>query len=133
MRALGLAALLLAACADDGPSTEAIRIESLDQAIGGPAAAARVGDFKLSNERISVVIDGGRSSFRPLNVGGTIIDADLTRPEASYRGGRGFDALGQLAAVANLYIAKATVEAQVRITRSASGAEVTTAAKAGPI
>ena len=126
-----LIVLALAACQDRGPYAEAARIDSLDQAIGGPLALARVGDYLLENDQIRVIVEGGRSSRHPLDVGGSIIDADLQRPEARYRGGRGRDQLGQIMPVANMYVAQATVESQVRITRSRAGAEVTTATVGG--
>lgn len=127
--ACALLALAGAACNDPAPSSEAFQISSLDQAIGGPQAGARVGDFLLRNELISVVIEGGRISRQPLDVGGSIIDMDLNRPEAQYRGGRGLDALGQISPVANMYQAKAVVEQNVRVSRSTTGAEVTVAAR----
>jgi hypothetical protein len=109
-------------------SASVIKIESLDQAIGGPVANARIGDYLLQNDKIKVVIEGGRESHLPLDVGGSIIDMDLVRPDRRFRGGRGLDQLGQIASVANLGIPRATNESDVRITKSASGAEVTAAA-----
>src|SRR6185369_3063632 len=42
------------ACSSE-PNVSAIRITSLDQAIGGPVANARTGDFLLKNDQIMVV------------------------------------------------------------------------------
>lgn len=123
------AAVLAAACSNPEPSSTAFQIESLDQAIGGPAAGARVGDFILRNDVVQFAIEGGRTSRQPLDVGGSIIDADLVRPDARYRGGNGLDALGQINPTANMYQGKATLPATVRVTRTATGAEVTSASR----
>ncbi|MEM9487917.1 MAG: hypothetical protein AAGC55_02170 [Myxococcota bacterium] len=116
----------------DKPFAEAVIIESLDQAIGGPTANARIGDYLLHNDQIRAVVEQGAVSFHPTDVGGSLIDLDLVRPEREFRAGSGLDQLGQLAPIANLSLAQADREANVRITRSAAGAEVTTATGAEP-
>lgn len=133
--ALSATALLTAAgCSDSRAEfARAIEITSLDQAIGGPTANARVGDFLLENDQIRVVIEQGGVSYHPADVGGSIIDIDLQRPEARFRAGRGLDHLGQIAPIANLMMAQATRTPNVRITGSADGAEVTTAIDADPV
>src|SRR4051812_45057554 len=82
----------------------AYRIQSLDQAVGGPVAYARVGDFVIKNDQIMVAIEAGRSSMTPLDVGGQIVDLDLVRNESEFRSGQGLDQLGEIAPQANLGI-----------------------------
>ncbi len=53
------------------------RIEAASQLVGGPNAVGKVGDFKLENERIRVIVQAEGRAFGPLPYGGTIIDADL--------------------------------------------------------
>lgn len=117
------------ACDADSAEPFALEIRSLDQAIGGPVANARVGDFLLQNDKIKVVIEAGRVSHLPLDVGGSIIDMDLVREEARYRGGKGLDQLGQIMTVANLNTPHATAQGDVRITRATGSAQVTAAAE----
>jgi hypothetical protein len=130
-RAALLAALaLLAACpASDAPFARGKRLESLDQAPGGQNGQARVGDFLLENDQVRAVIEQGGISVLPTDVGGTLIDLDLNRPQGLLRSGRGLDQLGQIAPIANLNVAHATTSTAVRLTRNARGAEVTVAAE----
>lgn len=131
--ALGLAGVALGGCQGSSkPFAEAMEIESLDQAIGGPTANARVGDMLLRNDQMRVVIEQGDISYHPTDVGGSIIDMDLERPEREFRGGNGLDQLGQITPIANLSVAQATLKPNVRITGSLDGAEVTTAFGAEP-
>ena len=131
--AIGLA-VALGACQDpDDRFAKAMVIESLDQAIGGPTANARVGDFLLQSDQIRVVIEQGATSFHPTDVGGSIIDMDLVRPEREFRAGNGLDQLGQISPIANLAVAQAIRPANVKITGSKNGAEVTTAVIAEPV
>ncbi|MBW2258047.1 MAG: hypothetical protein JRI25_26065, partial [Deltaproteobacteria bacterium] len=63
IRLVGPCILLLAMTACDRQEDEyarAIRIETLDQAIGGPKALAQPGDFLLENDRVRVAILGAR-------------------------------------------------------------------------
>jgi hypothetical protein len=53
------------------------RVERVDQLITGPNAHGKIGDFKLENERIRVVVQAEGRAFNPLPYGGTIIDAEL--------------------------------------------------------
>jgi hypothetical protein len=127
-------ALALAGCqGDDAPFARVSAIGSLDQAIGGPSAAAREGDFLLENDQIRAVVEKGEQSYLPTDVGGTLIDIDLQRPQREWRSGRGLDQLGQIAPMANLSVAKATDKTSVRITHAADAAEVTVAAEAAPV
>lgn len=117
----------------DAPYARAVVIESLDRAIGGPTANARAGDYLLENDQIKVVIEQGKISHHPADVGGTLIDMDLNRPEQGFRRGNGLDQLGQIASIANLSTSQAKAAPHVRITRSRDGAEVTTSTDAEPI
>jgi hypothetical protein len=80
----------------------AFRAERADQLVGGDLAMARVGDFILENDQIRVGILGAESSPAPGVFGGTLVDADLQRPEDRFRGGRGADQLAEVIPVANL-------------------------------
>src|SRR5688572_1745594 len=126
--------LLLAACSSEvEPFARAARIESLDQAIGGPVASARVGDFLLENDQIRAVIEQSGNSYMPLGFGGSLIDLDLARHDPRFSSGRGMDQLGQLAPTANLAVPGAKAPTEARITTSTSGAEITVAAEQAPI
>ncbi len=130
------AALALAAAgcqSGDEKYARAFQIESLDQAIGGPKASAREGDFLLENDQIRVVVEQGSPSRLPLGKGGTIADIDLNRYQEQYRSGRGLDQVGQFVPVANLYQAGAEFPANVKVTGTARGAEVTAKAAGTPI
>jgi hypothetical protein len=134
LRRFLLLLVVLAACSRTTDTTSrATIITSLDQAIGGPTASGRVGDFLLENDQIRVIIEQPGRSRLPLDVGGSIVDLDLVRRESELKGGRGLDQLGQIAPLSNLYIARAMTPGEVRITGSERGAEVTTKAEAGPI
>lgn len=135
MRRRHLALLLLAVACKSEPErfARAVEIESLDRAIGGPAAAARKGDFLLENDRIRAVIEQAGTSRAPLGFGGSLVDLDLVRTERRFAGGRGLDQLEQIAPTANLYVGGAARGPEVRISRSANGAEITAASAAAPI
>lgn len=134
MRRAALVLLALAACKAETPRfARATKIESLDRAIGGPAAAAKTGDYLLENDRIRAVIEQGIDSRVPLGFGGSIVDLDLQRSERELSAGQGLDQLEQIAPTANLYVTGAASGPDVRITTSADGAEVTAAAEAAPI
>src|SRR5688572_11237166 len=129
-RRAALMVALLAACqAEDTRFARVKQITRLDEAIGGPTANARVGDYLIENDQIRAIIEQGVASYLPTSVGGTIVDIDLQRPQREFRGGFGLDQLGQIAAVANLQVAWAENPTQVRITRSLDGAEVTASAR----
>jgi len=93
-----------AACSG-GPSpfASAQRLGSLEDAIGGPHAIGRVGDFLLENDQIRLVIAGtgkdedpSKTVFGRVNTtfGGTLVDADLRRPGGGR--GKGNDQLAEL-------------------------------------
>ena len=99
----GLAAVA-AGCSDPPAHARAQRIGALDEAIGGPHAIGRIGDFLLENDQIRLVIADtgvdpkapGKSTFGRVNTtfGGTLVDADLRRPGGS--DARGNDQLAEL-------------------------------------
>ncbi|MBX7100231.1 MAG: hypothetical protein K1X89_21120 [Myxococcaceae bacterium] len=128
--ALLLGVLLVGACSPPPPAARAFRIESIDQAIGGPVATGKPGDFLLENGLIRAVVEQGGASRLPLDIGGSLVDLDVVRPEAQYRGGHGLDLLGQLSPVVNLAQARALGPKSVRITSSNGVAEVTTSGEA---
>jgi hypothetical protein len=114
----------------DEQFAEVVRIQSLDQVIGGPAAHGDVGDYLLQNDRIRVVIHGRpvvcddpdtedclgtkmddrvvginpRHKGSTVVFGGSIIDADLQRQETRYRSGRGLDQFFELGPMVNLRV-----------------------------
>jgi len=104
MRALiVLAAILsLAACNDGKNNARAYRATTPNQLIGGDVAMAKVGDYVLENEYLRFAILDTESSPAPGVFGGTLVDADIVRPEAQYRNGSGKDQLAEVIATANL-------------------------------
>jgi len=97
-----LGALSALGCQDAEPFARAFRATSPDQLIGGDVAMARVGDFILENDRIRVAVLNTESSPAPGVFGGTLVDADLQRPQAQYRNGVGKDQLAEVIPVVNL-------------------------------
>lgn len=82
----------------------AFQATRVDQLIGGDVAMARVGDFILENDRIRLAIVGERSSPGPGVFGGTLVDADLVRPDARFRNGNGLDQFAEMFPFANLLV-----------------------------
>jgi hypothetical protein len=76
-------------------SARGTRIDSATQLLAGPNAHGKVGDFRLENEKIRVVIQAEGRAFGPLPCGGTIIDADLVGA------GDGKDQFGELGLLYN--------------------------------
>jgi hypothetical protein len=77
--------------------SRAKKIDSRQELIGGPTALGEVGDYLLENDKIRVVIEReGYNSGTGL-YGGSLIDADLQRPnsESGYLGGTGSDTFGE--------------------------------------
>lgn len=103
---VGLCAALLSvggvACDEKEPFARAYRATSPDQLIGGDVAMARVGDFILENDKIRIAVLDKESSPAPGVFGGTLVDADLQRPEAQFRNGVGNDQLAEVIPVVNL-------------------------------
>jgi hypothetical protein len=94
--------LFVLGCREQAPWARASRIERLDEAIGGPKASARVGDYLLENDRIRVALLGARRSFGPHVSGGSLIDADLQRDDARVGSGWGYDQLAEIFPTVNL-------------------------------
>ncbi len=68
--------------------------------VGGPRALGEIGDFRLENDKLRIIVQGPTHS-RTLGIfGGGLIDVDLVRPRGDEtgdsRGGVGLDALGEL-------------------------------------
>lgn len=87
-----------------GPGqTRAGLITKGTELIGGPTARGQVGDYKLYNDRISVIIAraGVGRGYNPY--GGTILDADRVRPE----GQPGSSEFGEVVNAFDLTIARA--------------------------
>ena len=101
-QAMSFILLLAVGCRPDDPWASATRIERLDQTIGGPKAAARVGDYLLENDRIRLAILGARRSFGPHVSGGSLLDADLQRNDARSGSGWGNDQLAEVFPTVNL-------------------------------
>jgi hypothetical protein len=95
---------VLGGCGKAAPHARAQRIGALDEAVGGPHAIGRIGDFLLENDQIRLVIadtgvdprDPARSTLGRVNTtfGGTLVDADLRRVGGDH--GRGNDQLAEL-------------------------------------
>ncbi len=125
---------VMGGCGDPAVKTHAFRIERTDQAIGGPVASARIGDYLLENGVVRAVVEQGGSSRTPLDLGGSLVDLDLVRSETRFQGGKGLDHLGQIFPTANLYVARSLGERSVRVSSpSEAVAEVTAAEQAVPV
>jgi len=118
-RACGLLApallFLLTGCGADDPAARAVRIETLDQAVGGPKAMARPGDILLENGHLRFAILDARYSMGPSTFGGTIADADLVRSDPKWGGGHGNDQLAEMFTTVDLNLAAADEAAEVSI------------------
>ncbi|TNF33813.1 MAG: PHP domain-containing protein [Deltaproteobacteria bacterium] len=97
------ALLAVAGCNDTGEHfARAYQAKAPDELVGGDVAMARVGDWVLENDKIRIAILDKDSSPAPGVFGGTFVDADLQRPEATFRDGIGADQLAEVIPVANL-------------------------------
>lgn len=94
----GAAALAWAGCSDARGTASARKVESRIQLIGGDRALGDVGDYLLENERVRAVIQGPGFSRGFGVYGGSLIDADLRRPDEVGTSGRaaGNDQFGEL-------------------------------------
>ncbi|WP_437914220.1 PHP domain-containing protein [Sorangium sp. So ce302] len=105
--ALGLLALLglvgLVGC-DEPNLLRAKPIENRFELVGGPVAMADVGDFLLENDEIRVAILGPRHSPGPGVYGGSLVDADLRRPDPRFASASGRDRFAESFPVANLLV-----------------------------
>lgn len=73
-----------------GGGASVAQVQSADQLIGGPSAAGRIGDWRIENDRVRIIIQGISRSIGPQPYGGTILDADLVRE------GPGRDQFGEI-------------------------------------
>ncbi len=96
-------AFLVGCTGTAAPTSQAYRIGTLGDTIGGPHAIGRIGDFMLENDQIRLVIadtgvaaDPDDSVYGRVNTtfGGSLVDADLRR--AGGGGARGNDQLAEL-------------------------------------
>ena len=101
---LALAALAVGACAEPPAPLRAFQASRADQLIGGNAAMAQQGDYILENDQIRLGILNAESSPGPGVFGGSLVDADLQRPDARFRGGRGHDLFSEMFPFANLLV-----------------------------
>jgi hypothetical protein len=112
--------LTLASCADSEPWASAKQIEGLDEAVGGPKASARVGDWLLENDQVRLAILDARYSLGPSPYGGTLADADLRRTDPAYQGGHGRDALAEVFSTVNMNLIQADTAGQVTVVNDGS-------------
>ena len=96
--------LLLTGCRENAPYARAVEMNSLTDGIGGPKAMGRPGDFLLENDRIRVVIRGAARSLGPHTSGGSLIDADLQRPDPRYQHGHGNDLFAEMFPTVNMNV-----------------------------
>lgn len=104
--------LTLAACeTQQEPYARAFQIQTLDQTIGGPKAAARPGDFILETDRYRVAVLGSqdangeqRVSMSPGLYGGGIVDADLQRYGSNFGAAQGVDQFAELFTTINMNV-----------------------------
>ncbi|MFO0593884.1 MAG: CehA/McbA family metallohydrolase [Myxococcaceae bacterium] len=78
-----------------GTTSRGLRIGTSAELIAGPNAHGKIGDFRLENSKIRVVVQAEGRAFNPLPWGGTIIDADLAN------GGAGNDQFGEIGLLTN--------------------------------
>lgn len=111
-----VAASLAPAACNGGPNAllRAKVIETRSERVGGPVAAADVGDFLLENDKIRIAILAARPSPAPGVFGGSIVDADIRRPREGFEGGLGRDRFSEAFPVANLLVPNpTTIEVRV--------------------
>jgi hypothetical protein len=86
--------LALVACTGTAaPHSRAQRIGKLEEAIGGPHAIGRPGDFILENDQVRFVIADKGVGRVNTTFGGSLVDADLQRVQGD---GKGNDQLAEL-------------------------------------
>lgn len=90
-------ALLAAACSAQ-PHAYAGQVQSRSELVGGPRAVGEVGDWRISNGRVRFIVQDKGPSRVYTTFGGSLIDADLERPNELDPYGRrvGRDGLGEL-------------------------------------
>ena len=77
-----------------GRALMVVQLKDGDPAIGGHNALARAGDYLIANERVRFVIQGEGRARSWIPYGGTLIDADIVRPD-----GTGNDQFGELSVI----------------------------------
>jgi hypothetical protein len=89
-------ALAMTACTvpADAPRAAAQRVATADQLIGGPKAIGQIGDYLLENDQIRVIIANTGVGRIATPFGGSLIDADLRRPQGALSHGN--DEMGEL-------------------------------------
>lgn len=109
----------------ESPYASAIRIERLDQRVGGTKSLTNLGDYVLENGHLRVGIlastnpDGTeRHSPGPHTYGGGMVDADLMLP--TNRSGRGNDSFAELMPTGNMNIIQTGGTESVRIVSDGS-------------
>lgn len=97
MRAVAATLLALAACGSD-PHAYAGRVQTRAELVGGPRAIGEVGDFRISNGRVRFIVQDKGQQRVYGTFGGSLIDADLERPQELDPRGHpiGKDGLGEL-------------------------------------
>ncbi len=111
VRRLTWAGLILAwaatspGCNNNERTLQAKRIEREDELIGGPLAKGQIGDFLLENDKVRVVITATGHSWEVGLFSGSLIDADLRRPERSFVAAGGLDQFAELFPTVNLVTA----------------------------
>ncbi|MBI2895776.1 MAG: CehA/McbA family metallohydrolase [Deltaproteobacteria bacterium] len=98
-----LLATLASAC--DRPSQlRAFQVTSRGELVGGPGAIGEVDDWVLENDQIRLVISNVGNSWGPGLFGGSIIDADLARPQVRFSNARGLDQFSEVFPMTNLVV-----------------------------
>ena len=90
----GLAAVAAGSCGDVAPTSNAQRIATTHELIGGRKAIGRIGDYLLQNDKIRLIVQDKGDGRGNALYGGTLIDADLVRPGGA--DGHGNDQLGEI-------------------------------------
>jgi hypothetical protein len=109
MRAALALAALATACSPPADRTfaEVIKITDRSQLIGGPGAQGAVGDYLIQNDKIRVIVHGRAGDTGSSTAfGGSILDADIQRPQAEFSGGQGRDLLYELGPLVSLAVVR---------------------------
>ena len=104
-----LIGVLCAACGAPEPRTyaEVLEITERSQLIGGPGAQGAIGDYLIQNDKIRVIIHGRAGDTGSSTAfGGSILDADIQRPQAEFSGGQGRDNLYELGPLVSLAVVR---------------------------
>ena len=90
--------LVVASCNPGGSAAVAFKVSNRNQLIGGDRALGDVGDFMVENDKARIVIQGPGFSRGFGIYGGSLIDADLRRPDETGTSGmpKGNDQFGEL-------------------------------------